>query len=52
VDYAVHLNITRLDDGWQRELEQVVDGGVSSAKVYTTYKDSVFYVDDWTIYRL
>ncbi len=52
VDYSVHLNITRLDDGWQRELEQVVDGGVSSAKVYTTYKDTVFYVDDYTIHRL
>ncbi len=52
VDYGVHLNITRLDPGWEQELEQVVDGGVSSAKVYTTYRDTVFYVDDWTIYRL
>ncbi|MDQ6636479.1 MAG: dihydropyrimidinase [Candidatus Dormibacteraeota bacterium] len=52
IDWSLHLNITRLDDGWERELEQVVDQGVSSAKVYTTYKDAVFYVDDWTIYRL
>ncbi|MGH7903773.1 MAG: dihydropyrimidinase [Candidatus Dormibacteraceae bacterium] len=52
VDFSLHLNITRLDDGWERELDRVVGGGVSSAKVYTTYKDSVFYVDDWTIYRL
>ena len=52
VDFGLHLNITRLDAGWERELDQVVDGGVSSAKVYTTYKDTVFYVDDWTIYRL
>lgn len=52
VDYSLHLNVTRLDDGWERELERVVDGGVSSAKVYTTYKDSVFYVDDWIIFRL
>src|SRR5918911_1748150 len=52
VDYSLHLNPTRLDPGWERQLEQVVDTGVSSAKVYTTYKDSVFYVDDWTIYRL
>ncbi len=52
IDYGLHLNVTRLDDGWEQELERVVDGGVSSAKVYTTYKDSVFYVDDWTIYRL
>ena len=52
VDWSLHLNITRLDDGWERALERVVDGGVSSAKVYTTYKDSVFYVDDYTIHRL
>ena len=52
VDYGLHLNVTRLDQGWERDLERVVDGGVSSAKVYTTYKGTVFYVDDWTIYRL
>jgi len=52
IDYGLHLNVTRLDDGWESELERVVDGGVSSAKVYTTYKGTVFYVDDWTIYRL
>jgi dihydropyrimidinase len=52
IDYGLHLTVTRLDDGWESDLERVVDGGVSSAKVYTTYKDSVFYVDDWTIYRL
>ncbi len=52
VDYGLHLNVTRLDEGWEAELDRVVDGGVTSAKVYTTYKDAVFYVDDWTIYRL
>jgi dihydropyrimidinase len=52
VDWSLHLNITHLGNGWERELERVVDGGVSSAKVYTTYKDSVFYVDDFTIHRL
>lgn len=52
VDWSLHLNITHLDDGWEAALERVVDGGVSSAKVYTTYKDSVFYVDDFTINRL
>jgi dihydropyrimidinase len=52
VDWSMHLNITHLDDGWERALERVVDGGVSSAKVYTTYKDTVFYVDDYTIHRL
>ena len=52
VDWSLHLNITRLDQGWEQDLERVVDGGVSSAKVYTTYKDSVFYVDDFLIHRL
>src|SRR5437588_11020293 len=52
VDWSLHLNITNLQDGWEQELERVVDGGVSSAKVYTTYKGSVFYVDDFTIHRL
>lgn len=52
VDYGLHLNVTRLDPGWESELDRVVDSGVTSAKVYTTYKDAVFYVDDWTIYRL
>ncbi len=52
VDYSLHLNITRLQDGWARDLEQLVKAGVTSAKVYTTYKDTVFYLDDWSWYRL
>ena len=52
VDYSLHLNITRLDEGWEADLERAVDTGVSSAKVYTTYKDAVFYVDDHLILKL
>jgi dihydropyrimidinase len=52
VDYGIHLNITNLGDGWERELEALVDAGVTSAKVYTTYRDTIFYADDWTWYRL
>jgi dihydropyrimidinase len=52
VDYSLHLNITRLDEGWEHDLERAVDTGVTSAKVYTTYKDAVFYVDDHLILRL
>lgn len=52
VDYGIHLNITNLADGWERELEALVEAGVSSAKVYTTYRDTIFYADDWTWYRL
>ena len=52
VDYGLHLNITNLADGWERELEALVEAGVTSAKVYTTYRDTIFYADDWTWYRL
>src|ERR1700682_5088596 len=52
VDYGLHLNITNLADGWERELEALVEAGVTSAKVYTTYRDTLFYADDWTWYRL
>jgi dihydropyrimidinase len=52
VDYGIHLNITDLADGWEGELEALVDAGVTSAKVYTTYRDTIFYADDWTWYRL
>jgi dihydropyrimidinase len=52
VDYGIHLNITDLADGWEGELEGLVDAGVTSAKVYTTYRDTIFYADDWTWYRL
>src|SRR5437868_8448714 len=52
VDYGIHLNITHLADGWERELEALVDTGVTSAKIYTTYRDTIFYADDWTWYRL
>ena len=52
VDYGIHLNITNLGDGWERELDALVAAGVTSAKVYTTYRDTIFYADDWTWYRL
>ena len=52
VDYGIHLNITQLADGWERDLKALVEAGVTSAKVYTTYRDTSFYADDWTWYRL
>src|SRR5438093_4769221 len=36
VDYGIHLNITHLPDGWEHDLDELVDAGVTSAKVYTT----------------
>jgi dihydropyrimidinase len=52
VDYALHLTVTHLYAGWERDLERVVAEGVVSGKVYTTYKGTVYYADDETIRRL
>jgi len=52
VDYGLHLNITHLPAQWERDLDALVAAGVTSAKVYTTYRDTIFYADDWTWYRL
>src|SRR3989449_5766230 len=52
VDYGIHLNIAHLPDGWEGDLDGLVDAGVTSAKIYTTYRDTIFYADDWTWYRL
>src|SRR5919201_936035 len=52
VDYGVHLNITQLRPGWEGDLEALIDAGVTSAKIYTTYRETIFYADDWTWYRL
>jgi dihydropyrimidinase len=52
VDYGIHLNITNLPPDWERELELLVEAGVTSAKIYTTYKDTSFYADDWTWFQL
>jgi dihydropyrimidinase len=52
VDYALHLTVTHLDGAWERDLDRVVEDGVISGKVYTTYKGTVFYADDETIRRL
>ena len=52
VDYGIHLSISQLLNGWEQDLEALVASGVTSAKIYTTYRDTIFYADDWTWYRL
>ncbi len=52
VDYGIHLSISQLVSGWERDLDELVASGVTSAKIYTTYRDTIFYADDWTWYRL
>src|SRR6266446_3731235 len=52
IDYAIHLNIAHLPAGWEHDLAALVEAGVTSAKVYTTYRGTIFYADDWTWYQL
>src|SRR6266513_6405386 len=52
IDYAMHLNIAHLPAGWEHDLAALVGAGVTSAKIYTTYRGTIFYADDWTWYRL
>lgn len=52
IDYGLHLIVTDVSGRQLDELPEVVASGVQSAKVYTTYKASGFYLDDWSWYRL
>lgn len=52
IDYGLHLIVTDLSRGQLDELPHVVAEGVQSVKVYTTYKASGFYLDDWSWHRL
>ncbi|EOS25535.1 dihydropyrimidinase [Lachnospiraceae bacterium 3-1] len=49
-DYAFHLALSDWNERVSQELEQVVEGGICSFKLYTTYEGMV--VDDQTIYEI
>lgn len=51
VDYALHCMITEFPPGREPELETLVELGVPSFKVYTTYRPN-YYMDDATLLRL
>jgi len=51
VDYALHCMITSLPIGSEESLQRLVDRGVPSFKVYTTYRPN-YYMDDATLLRL
>lgn len=52
VDYALHVCVGTPGEGWERELDAVAAAGVTSVKVHTTYRDTMFYTRDWDWYRL
>jgi dihydropyrimidinase len=60
IDYALHVMVTDLPPGRERELADLAELGVSSVKLYTTYRPGMgdppgrpcYYADDATILRL
>lgn len=50
-DYGFHMTITKLDEDTFTEMEELVDKGVTSFKLYMAYKD-VLQVDDGVIYKV
>lgn len=51
VDYALHGMITDLPPGQEPTLQTLVELGITSIKLYTTYRPN-YYMDDATILRL
>jgi len=51
IDYALHIMVTGLPAGQEKELETLLDLGTPSIKLYTTYRPN-YYADDATILRL
>lgn len=51
VDYALHCMITEFPTAREHELQRLVELGVPSFKVYTTYRPN-YYMDDATLLRL
>jgi dihydropyrimidinase len=51
IDAGLHTTVVDLSRGQDAELAQVAGRGVTSIKVYTTYKQGGFYCDDDTWYR-
>lgn len=51
IDYAFHMMVTDLPAGREDELAELVELGVTSIKLYTTYRPN-YYSDDATLYRL
>lgn len=51
IDYAFHVMVTDLPPGREGELADLLEMGVPSIKLYTTYRPD-YYADDATILRL
>jgi dihydropyrimidinase len=51
IDAGLHMTVVDLDHGQDAELPALVERGITSLKIYTTYKQGGFYCDDDTWYR-
>ncbi len=51
IDYAFHMMVTDLPPGREDELGELIDLGIQSLKLYTTYRPN-YYADDATLLRL
>ena len=40
IDYALHCNITRFNDDILKEIPRIIEKGITSFKVFTTYKEA------------
>lgn len=52
VDFSFHCNPTDISDGQVRELAGLKEAGVTSLKIYTTYKQAGFYLDTHSTLRV
>ena len=52
IDYSLHAIVVDLTHGQAEELPRLVEMGIPSVKVYTTYRAARFYCDDLTMLRL
>ncbi|HLY27990.1 MAG TPA: dihydropyrimidinase [Aggregatilineales bacterium] len=51
IDYGLHCMITALPYGEERQLQSLLDLGIVSYKLFTTYRPN-YYLDDATILRI
>jgi dihydropyrimidinase len=51
IDFGLHCMVTDLPPGRESELEELIDLGVPSIKLYTTYRPN-YYADDAVLVRL
>src|SRR5579859_870973 len=51
IDYGLHCMITSLPYGEERQIQALLDMGVVSYKLFTTYRPN-YYLDDSTIWRV